>query len=226
MAEAKLAMSLDDLIAQSGTAAKRAGGGGARPAQPKKEGGGGGGSAPKLATGPRKGLNKNRGGGANGGPAQHAPKRLANQPPLQQAVPQQQQQQRAPRVQVQQQVPQQQPRAAQQQGRGMGRGLGLGVRGGHVQKRPQGGPPARPRVGVRGWHDLDRRTPTQRGQVLICGNEMTLAGWRHHRAFGVQAQDFEERQDMLEGTGKWQHDMFVGDYAPPRRQAAAPSNKL
>lgn len=111
MAEVKLAMSLDELIAQAGKKRERKPA--AKPAKPAGQG-----DAP--ATGARKGLKKNRqnnGAKANGQQQQQQPKQRQAQP--------QQQQQRQGGQQQQQGGQRVRPKA------------NLGVRQGQVQKRSQ-----------------------------------------------------------------------------------------
>lgn len=144
MAEQKLAMSLDDLIAQAGK--QRPGKKPLAKTPAKKPGGGGGvrvGQAAKLKAplaGARKGLQKNRPAGGAGGQQQQkqqAPKRLSQMPALPQGGGQ-------PRAQQQrQQAPQRASGAAN-----------LSVRRGAVQKRQAAPPPARVR---QEQHPVQRR---------------------------------------------------------------------
>ncbi|KAG2433361.1 hypothetical protein HXX76_008423 [Chlamydomonas incerta] len=111
MAEVKLAMSLDELIAQAGKKKERKPA--AKPAKPAQ-----GGGAP--ATGARKGLKKNR--QDNGAKANGQQQQQQQQPKQRQAQPQQQQQQR-------------QGGQQQQGGQRIRQKANLGVRQGQVQKR-------------------------------------------------------------------------------------------
>ncbi|GIL61480.1 hypothetical protein Vafri_15916 [Volvox africanus] len=108
MAEAKLTMSLDDLIAQASKKRDK------KPPRQRKPGG----AAPQ--SGPRKGLIKNR---------------QKNAPNSNGATPQPRPKQQAQAQQPQQQAQRQGQQGSQRKNKGRGGASNLGIRGGQVQKR-------------------------------------------------------------------------------------------